>query len=169
MKPTFQAFLFQTLRTRSLQKEDDKRFKAHILQLHTKLFQRSRFTRFSNFSSHTDVTGRCFSTTHLTEGLPFGFSQGQISQIWHFLIALGLKIFGLHFGTFWPYWASLALNTKVWPQCYFLALFWPFLHERTVEVLRPSSVTIRSSMPEPVPSPVTQCDVIYITKYQYPL
>jgi len=50
--------------------------------------------------------------------LPFGITQGQISQIWHFFIALlglGLEIFGLAFGTFWPFLASLALKTFVWP------------------------------------------------------
>jgi len=42
-------------------------------------------------------------------GLPFGLTQGQISQIWPFLIALGLDIFGLAFWLyFWPFW-------RVWP------------------------------------------------------
>jgi len=40
---------------------------------------------------------------HLTR-LPFGFKQGQISQIWHFLIALGIEIFGL---AFWHFLALL--------------------------------------------------------------
>ena len=33
-------------------------------------------------------------------GLPFGLTQGQISHIWPFLIALGLEIFGLAFCLF---------------------------------------------------------------------
>jgi len=44
--------------------------------------------------------------------LPFGLTQGQISQIWPFLIAFGLEIFGLAFWLFFcPFWASLALKT----------------------------------------------------------
>jgi len=52
----------------------------------------------------------------LFTGLPFGLTQGQISRIWPFLIALGLEIiFGLALALFWPFWASLALKTFVWP------------------------------------------------------
>jgi len=40
----------------------------------------------------------------VASGLPFGFTQGQISQIWHFLIAFGLEIFGL---AFWHFLALL--------------------------------------------------------------
>ena len=32
--------------------------------------------------------------------MPFGLTQGQISRIWPFLIALGLEIFGLAFWLF---------------------------------------------------------------------
>jgi len=59
--------------------------------------------------------------------------------IWHyarpnksnlaFLIALGPEIFGLAFWHFLAFWASLALKTFTWPWCYFLPLFWLFLHE----------------------------------------
>jgi len=45
----------------------------------------------------------------LAAGLPFGLTQGQISQIWHFLIALGLEIFGLAF------WHFFGLIARVWP------------------------------------------------------
>ena len=40
----------------------------------------------------------------LSRILPFGFTKGQISQIWHFLIALGLEILGL---AFWHFLALL--------------------------------------------------------------
>jgi len=41
-------------------------------------------------------------------GLPFGLTQSQISQIWPFLIALGLEIFGLAF------WLFFGLFGRVW-------------------------------------------------------
>jgi len=40
--------------------------------------------------------------------LPFGLTQGQKSQIWPFLIALGLEIFGLAF------WLFFYLFGRVW-------------------------------------------------------
>jgi len=45
----------------------------------------------------------------VASGLPFGFTQGQISQIWPFLIAFGLEIFGLAF------WHFFGLIGRVWP------------------------------------------------------
>jgi len=51
-------------------------------------------------------------------GLPFGFTQGQISQIWPFLIALGLEILGLAFWLFFGEFGledfSLALKLFFW-------------------------------------------------------
>ena len=56
------------------------------------------------------------SSSSSSPGLPFGLTQGQISQIWPFLIALGLGIFGLAFWLFFGLLlASLALKTLVWP------------------------------------------------------
>jgi len=47
----------------------------------------------------------CYIIYHIQ---PFGFTQGQISQIWHFLIALGLEIFGL---AFWHFFGFIG---RVW-------------------------------------------------------
>jgi len=45
-----------------------------------------------------------------TSGLPFGLTQGQISQIWPFLIALGLEIFGLAFWLFLAFWGEFGIE-----------------------------------------------------------
>ena len=50
--------------------------------------------------------------------MPFGLTQGQISQISPFLIALGLEIFGLAFWLFFGLFGP----------------FWPFPYEATIEV-----------------------------------
>jgi len=51
-----------------------------------------------------------YSYTLFSAGLPFGFMQGQISQIWHFLIALGLEIFDLAFWHFLTLFGEFGLE-----------------------------------------------------------
>ena len=74
----------------------------------------------------------------LVPGLPFGITQGQISQIWPFLIALGLDIFGLEFwhffglfGRVWPWRLLFGLNVIFW---LYFGLFYtkvPFSYHRS--------------------------------------
>jgi len=42
--------------------------------------------------------------------LPFGLTQGQISQIWPFLIVLGLEILGLAFWLLLPFFGEFGLE-----------------------------------------------------------
>jgi len=54
-------------------------------------------------------------------GLPFGFTKGQISQIWHFMIGLllALKFLVWHFGPFgtfgrvWPWTLKFGLKDDI--------------------------------------------------------
>jgi len=77
-----------------------------------------------NNHRHTKKTNKLTNiskTGCIHAGLPVGFAQGQISQIWHFLIALGLEIFGLAFWHFfglfgrgWPWPLKFGLIVVLW-------------------------------------------------------
>ena len=79
----------------------------------------------------TRVSRNCHSSW---SGLPFGLTQGQISQIWPFLIALGLEIFGLAFGSFLAFWGEFGIKDFCLALMSIFGFFWPFLHEATIEV-----------------------------------
>jgi len=73
--------------------------------------------------------------------LPFGLTQGQISQIWPVLIALGLEIFRLAFWLFFGLLGEFGIEDFCLALMLFFAnflafwgLFGPFLYEATIEV-----------------------------------
>jgi len=75
--------------------------------------------------------------------LPFGLTQGQISHIWPFLIALGLEIFGLAFCLFFGEFGLEDFSLA-------LMLFFGFILAFSTRWYRSTTIEVTELPPTPI-------------------